>query len=382
MDPLTLAASGFLREHETAWSPPPAMVQPAILRLHVEAAHRGDALKALRLLEWQPDNRRPFSIVEEPFKDAVTFVRSVALQVRSDVKNVDEGLRADGVARPALPPTGPEDGTAGGLATELESLARHLAGFLDGLVVVLAPRAVLDPKSFVAFITELTGNRAKDCPLRLDVLACECPGLDAVLPDEARFDVNDTELFRYLRDLGTKSSAGPATGAPAVSPEQRKKIEAELGQPIVSLDAGRTLRHLLFDGGKALHEGRPKEAVRKYRAARMLAEATGLKNETLLTSMALGSAYTALQNYPGAQASFERARRIGEELKLPEVEAQALFGLGYVHMYESRYREAAAVYQIIASTVSPESPMRQEALRMLEAAKRGDLSFGLTEVSS
>jgi tetratricopeptide (TPR) repeat protein len=137
-----------------------------------------------------------------------------------------------------------------------------------------------------------------------------------------------------------------------------------------------------MDGGKALQEGRAKEAIRTYRAARALTEATGLKSEQLATTMALGTAYATLQNLRGAQASFERARRQAEALGRADLEAQALFGIGFVYMLEKRYRDAGAVYQAIASSVPDDSPLKQEALRLIEAAKRGDFSYGLKEVPS
>lgn len=380
MDPLTLAANRFLREHETAWAPPPDVAVPKVLRLQVTGAHRGDVLKSMRLLEWQPENRRPISVVDVPFVNAGMYTQAVLAAVRADVAKVGAGLREDGVTLRGLPPPLAAQGIAPFVA-QLEGLAEAVATVLDGLVVVLAPRSVATTSAFVSFIEGVIAARSRSTALRLDVLACDCPDLDQALPVEARFEVDDDELFQYMRDMGAQSSAGPEEDVPALSIKQRKEIEAELGQPIVSLDAGRTLKRLLMDGGKALHEGRAKEAVRKYRAARSLAEATGLKNERFVTTMALGTAYATLQNYRGAQASYERARRQAEELERPDLEAQALFGLGFVFMIETRYRDASAVYQAIASSVPDESPLKKEALRMIEAAKRGDLSYGLTEVA-
>jgi hypothetical protein len=380
MDPLTLAANRFLREHETAWSPPPDVRVPKVLRLQTGEAHRGDVLKSLRLLEWQPECRRPIAIVEVPFSDPTTYTRLVLSAVRDDVSKVEGGLREEDLTLGPLPPPVHERGI-GPFVAELESLAAAVAKVLDGLVVVLAPRTVGSPMAFASFVEGVVAARTGTAALRLDVLACNCPGLDEVLSAEARFDIDEDELFRYLRDMGAKSSAGPKDDGLSLSAEQRKQIEAELGQPIVSLDAGRTLKRLLMDGGKALHDGRPKEAVRKYRAARSLTEATGLKKERLATTMALGTAYATLQNYRGAQASFERARRQAAAIERPDLEAQALFGLGFVYMLEKRYREAGAIYQAIASSVPDDSPLKKEALRLVEAAKRGDFSYGTIEVA-
>lgn len=383
MDPLTIAARRFIREHETAWSPPPDVPVPKVLRLQVAAAHRGDVLKSLRLLEWQPENQRPISIVEAPFMSSAAYAQAVLELVRADVAKVEAGLREDGLlpGTLALPAPVADLGVAAFVA-QLEAIATALGTVLEGLVVVLAPRSIASERAFASFIEGVVAARTPGLALHLDVLACDSPGLEAVLPLQARFDIDDEELFRYLRDMGAKSSAGPKEDAPALSVERRKQIEAELGQPIVSLDAGRTLKRLLMDGGKALQEGRAKEAIRKYRAARALTEATGLKNEQLATTMALGTAYATLQNHRGAQASFERARRQAEALGRTDLEAQALFGIGFVYMLEKRYRDAGAVYQAIASSVPDDSPLKQEALRLIEAAKRGDFAYGLKEVPS
>lgn len=380
MDPLTIAARGFIEAHEAAWDPPPGLTAPKILRIEVARAHRSDALKSLRLLEWRPDNRRPFAIVEAPFASVDAYVQLVRAQLTRDVAAVDKGLQEDGEARPAFNPNEASDAPT--LIQTLETAAAHLATALDGLVVVLAPSAVLDTKAFAALIGALCEARPdRQTALRLDVLGCDCPALSDVLPISAAFQIDDEELFDYLRDLGTTPSSGPPPELPPLSREQHAKIEAELGQPIVSVDAGRTLKRLFMDAGKALNEKKPKVAVRKYRAARMLAEATGLKREALFSSMALGSAYAALAEHRGARAAFERARDIAQELSHHDAEAQALFGLGYVHMAEGRFHEAALVYHAAERTVADDSPLAKEARRMLEAAKRGDKGFGLAEAA-
>ena len=185
-----------------------------------------------------------------------------------------------------------------------------------------------------------------------------------------------------MRDLGSAESEGPPPGLPPLSPERRRQIEAELGQPIVSRSAGNSIKRLLMDGGKALQEGNARQATRKYRAARTLAQLTGLRNETLFTTMALGSAYATLKNLRGAEASFQSARQIAAELARPDVEAQALFGLGFVFMLERRFRDAAAIYQVLSETAEETSPLRNEALRLVEAAKRGDMAYGAQQVPS
>src|SRR5688500_15636001 len=110
MDPITAAANRFLREHETAWRAPPEQEPPAILRLDSEPSERRSVIKALRLLEWQPENRHPISIFEEPFEDMGKYLAAAIEHVRRDVRSVDEGLIADGQPRRALPAAPPTSG--------------------------------------------------------------------------------------------------------------------------------------------------------------------------------------------------------------------------------------------------------------------------------
>lgn len=375
MDPITVAARRLLAERRTAWNPPPgaAAPPPRILRIEVAPQHRADALKALRLEEWQPDNRRPFSILELPFLDEASYLGGVCHAVKADVDKVDQGLREDGVSRAPAPPP-PSAPSPFAAAAYLEQCAAHLAGFLDGLAVVLAPKTLSDESSFARLCLAVAAGRTEGNALQLDALA---PGLESALPQAARFVVDDEELFRYLRDLGTQGSEGPAADVPGLPPERRRALEAELGQPLVSLDAGRTLKRLLLDGAKALHDGRPKDAVRKYRAARTLTEATGLKNENLLATMALGTAYATVGNPRAAAASYERARRLAMAARRPDVAAQALFGLGYVYMNERRWADAAGAYSAVLPLLADDSPLKGEARRLISAAQHGDPSHGL-----
>lgn len=377
MDPITLAANRFTREHETAWNPPPGAKAPPILRLDADVGDRKNVLKTLRVLEWQPENRYPVSIVEAPFVDATTYLSSVLGHVRRDVEAVDAGLREDGVERRASP-NRPHSLSPNAAVKHLEELASHLASALDGLVVVLAPTTVTNRVELIALIRAMLEQRKGPSALRLDVLATAVPELTDVLPIAARYVVDRDALFAYLKDLGQKGSEGPTEhNVPPLSPEKRRQIEAELGQPIVSVSTGGALKAFFLDGGRALAEGRPKEAVRKYRAARMLCELTGLKREALVATMALGNCYAALQNYRGAQAAYERARGTASELERPDLEAQALFGLGFIAMLERRFADARPLYQAILKRVAEDSPLHSEARRLVDACAHEDMMHGV-----
>lgn len=375
MDPITTAAKRFYREHETAWVGVPGEEPPPILRLESDASERRSVIKALRVLEWQPDNRRPFSIVEVPFADASSYIAAAIDHVRKDIEELDKGLTEDGITRTAMPARPPGSSPEEAVA-HFEVLARHVATALDGLVVVLAPAQLLDRGGFTKVIAAMKARRSANAPLRLDVFAPTAPELVELLPMAARFVVDQTALLSHLRDLGAQDSAGPEPSMPPLAEDKRKAIEAELGQPIVSRHAGVTLKNLFFDGGLALSQNRGKDALRKYRAARILAEATGLKREALVATMGVGSCYATLRNDRGADAAYRRALVIAGELERPDLQAQALFGLGFVAMREGRFAQAKPVYERIVTLVGADNPLHGEARRLVVACENEDPLHG------
>ena len=367
MDPLTLAAKRFARAHETAWDPPPGADRPAprVLRLDGAPEDRTDILKTLRLIEWQPESRRPFVIVEAPFADEPSFLAAVADKIASDVAAVDKGLAEDGVSRGAAPdkPTRLDPGAVLAFA---ERSATHLADALEGLVLVLAPKSVTDASAFTALARGWLSLRRGASALRVDVLAPTVDALPDAVPAYIRFELDRKALFDHLKDLGPKPSEGPRDeSAPKLSPERRAQIEKELGQPLVSLDAGRTLKALMMDGTRALNEGRAKEAIRKMRAARMLCESTSLVREGLFVTIGLGTAYVVAKNLKAAEACYEQARKRAAELDLRPLEVQACFGLAQLRIMQLRRAEARPAFQRIVELEPRDSPLRAEAQRQL-----------------
>ncbi|HTJ81876.1 MAG TPA: hypothetical protein VL400_09120 [Polyangiaceae bacterium] len=349
------------------------------MRLAADAESRSDVLKSLRLLECQPNNRRPISIVDAPFATEAAYLAGIVAHVESDVAKVDAGLTEDGIHREA-PPTRPLTLTLPSVLSHLDRLAGHVAQVLDGLVVVLAPKAVTDPRGFASVVRSLAAIPARPTALRLDVLAFDIPALETLLPVAVPFELDRDALFDYLRDLGPGSSAGPKEGdIPPMTPEQRATVERELGQPLLSCDAGQTLKRLLMDGGKALAGGTAKEAIRKYRAARILCEATGLARESIVVTLGLGTAYVASTNLAAAEAAYRQAVARAEAIAAPALSAQARFGLGAVLVMQSRWRDARGEYEAIAAAVTDESPLRKEALRMVQACERRDPLYGLDD---
>src|SRR5260221_12905568 len=105
MDPLTLASTRFHTETRLFWDPPPGHeIEPRVLRIAVAFPHRKDAVKSLRLLEWDPQNRRPFMIVEGSFRTTEEYLGVIDDTIRRDYAKLLKGLAEDGVTLAPLPP--------------------------------------------------------------------------------------------------------------------------------------------------------------------------------------------------------------------------------------------------------------------------------------
>jgi hypothetical protein len=214
MDPLTLAAKRFLAQLESAWNPPPTIALtpgPRIVRMVADPSARGDLVKSLRWLEWSPDNRRPLVLFEDVFEEKPRWLRALVAKTAADCAAVQEGLTADGFLVTPLPARPAETTIAAPAARRyLDAVAEHVAGrALDGLVIALVPTHVADPKAYRGLVARITSSPI-GAALRLAVVDVPGADLGALLPSEARFEVDRDELFTFLKQMGPKRSKGQA----------------------------------------------------------------------------------------------------------------------------------------------------------------------------
>lgn len=362
MDPITLAARRFAAEFEAFWSPPPghAMKGPPVLRLSVHRADRKDMLKALRVLEWQPGNRRPFVIVESAFTSEAAFALATASALEADYEKLREGLAEDGLTIPALPPS-ERPVTTERLIAQMGLAARGVSQALDGLVVVLVPASIEEGAPYAPFI-ERIALASNEPTLRLCVL--DHPSLKGKLQGQARFEVDHDALLAFLKELSPDRSKGPASSAQKLSPPQKATLEKALERRITSQPTGNELKVLLLDAGKAMSDGRFKVATRKFRAARMLCHLSGLTPEEAAISIALGSAALAAQDKRAAIAAYRTAKQIALARELSVVAAQAEFGVAGAHFSTHDYRDARASYAEVKRLAESIPALRLEAMRM------------------
>ncbi|WP_437619936.1 hypothetical protein [Sorangium sp. So ce1151] len=364
MDPITLAAQRFRREWQAFWSPPPGHERsgPNALRVRTGPADRRDWLKTLRWMEWQPDNRHPFVVVEAPFTGEAAYVEAIAERLDRDLATLREGLAEDGLALPPLAPsTGPIDEAA--LRRRLVEAGRTAAGVLAGVVVVLAPARVDHAAAYRDLIARLM-TVSNGTTLRLAVLDVPGSDLDALLPGSARFEIDQAALLDSLKQIGGGGAPPAAERQPKLAPQQKDAVERALGRKIASEDAGASLRRLLLDGGKAMQDGAFKLAVRKLRAARMLCHLSGLAQEEAAASIALGSAATAAGDPRAALAAFRQGKALALAAGHRLLGAHAALGEAGVLLAAKRLADAREAYAEVARLGEEAPALVLEAMRM------------------
>lgn len=247
MDPITLAAKQFLAQLERFWSPQPSAPIPPgryAVRLVAAPSERGDLRKALRWLEWSPENRRPLVLFEDAFEDEARWLRGLVAKTADDCEAVRKGLTEDGILVTPLP-TRPADAAIDAVAAirYLEAVAEHMGGgVLNGFFLALVPTRVTDPKVYRGIIAKIAAPSLSPA-LRLAV--SDVPGADlgALVPGEARFEVDRAELLAFLKQIGPKLSQGPAAQRTLPIAQPNHTLEK---QPHLDMlgSSGHPIRHL------------------------------------------------------------------------------------------------------------------------------------------
>ena len=362
MDPITIAAKRFAIELETFWRPPPGheLDGPPVLRLVADRSDQKEMRKALRVMELQPESRRPFVIVESAFSSEEAFALATACTLERDYEKLRKDLAEDGLTIPVLAPAA-RPVTIDRLAAQLVLAAEGVSQALEGLVVVLLPTSVTDGAPYAPFALRLA-SVSNGSTLRVCVL--DHPSLHNKLPGQASFAVDQGALLAYLKKLKPNRSKGPASSAPRLSPPQKAALEKELKRRIPAQATGDELRTLLLDAGKAMSDGQFRTAIRKFRAARMLCHLSGLTEEEAATSIALGSAALAAQDKRAAIAAYRAAKQIALAKALPVVAAQAELGIAGAHWSTQDFRDARMSYTEVVQLAASIPGLRLEAMRM------------------
>jgi hypothetical protein len=279
MDPVMHAAHSFLAQADAFWRKHPGRLQPLVGL----ASDRADMVKALRLGELLPENRRPLFLYEAPFEKTDGYFRGLRDAIERDYEAVRSGIADEGVEIPAYIMSPLDVGALGRAALAVEGAAALIGERFDGVTLALLPEQVTDARAWKEVVREL--DRIPWSPrVRVAVHAPPQGPLDGVLEASgAQFFVDLPALLAFLKNLGG-GSAGPgqaATDSDAVATTAAPEASA------------RTLGTLLLDAASHTARGEHTAAVGQYEQAAAFCVAERLSDEEAMVRMALGGAYIA-----------------------------------------------------------------------------------------
>jgi hypothetical protein len=215
MDPITRAARVFLAEAEAFWRAEPMRVLP----LFAAPSERGEVVKALRLQELSPDNRRPLFLFEEPFAESHAYLDGLAEAIRQDYEQIRRGVAEEGVTLPPFPATvQAREGCSAPMqraVVVLELAARLLGDPFEGLCMALVPRQVADRAGWQESMATLHRVRLS-ARVRIAVFAPPDGPLHGMSSSlGAHLHIDEAELRDYLRRMDSTTSEGSRSELPA-----------------------------------------------------------------------------------------------------------------------------------------------------------------------
>lgn len=365
MDPITVATRRFLRDLERLWKRHPER----IARLIARVGDRTHIIKALRLAEYDPSNRRPLFLHDAAFDAAETYWAGLCERVSADYELVRKGAAEEGVTfAPLAPPArSPAISPEAHATAVLAAVAERLTSHLDGALIAMIPRSISDAGEWRTSIERLS-RAARPQSLRIAALDPEEGPLASVLgPEGARFSFDIDELFDFAEQQSNRKSAGPPVPpGPTLSSDQSAAFEQATGRRIPKPETGAAIQALFLNGARAAAKNDFKAASDVYRRARDLCHDEGLGVEEAAATFALGGAYLAAGARPMAQATYGQAALLAAQEKLWNVACQAKLGEAGVGWMERDFGRAARAYAEAAALAERGeiAPLRIEALRM------------------
>lgn len=364
MDPITRAARAFMREADAilrAGEP---------LRMIAGPSQRTNVVKALRVMELEPENRRPFFVHEAPFEAAEDYFNGLARKIRDDYEQIREGLAKDGVALPPFTLNEPDALKGSSLeraALHVERASTLLGDGFEGVLLALAPAKIASADAWRESVSALL--RARWPPrVRLAFLDAEGGPLESILGAKgARFSVDPDELWAHLKEVSAAADeAASSKPLPPNAAEARRRFEQETGRKLPSPEGGKRLRALLLEAGEHTGKGRHEAAAEAYGKARALCQEEKLALEEAMILMGLAGLSLTMRLPDRAITCYQRAAEIGAEQGNPTLVCQAWMGVGGVKTMQKDYLPAIKAYES-AATAAKEANVPAlciEALRM------------------
>lgn len=365
MDPITVATKRFLKDLERFWKRAPQR----IARLVAQAEDRKQIITALRIAEHSITNRRPLFLYEAPFDSAPLYFDKLVEEALGDYELVRRGAAEEGVtlAEMKIPTRSSTLSPEIHAHTVLMAISERLATKLDGAVLALVPKAVLNASAWRKSVERLA-KEDRSPMLRIAIFDPDEGIVESVLGTEgARFQFDIDELFDYAQKQGNQKSAGPQIPpGPALSPAQQADFEESTGSKLAPPETMAELRSLFLEGARAAAKKDFQQAGQYYRRARDLSHEHGLAGQEVAAAFALGGASLAGGNRPLAQAMYGQAALLGAQSQLWTISCQAKLGEAGVGWMEKDYGRAGRAYAEAALLAERGSlvPLRIEALRM------------------
>ena len=347
--------------------------QKALRVLHVVTASdlRDSVLDVVMGQEFHADNHSPFLRLEDAYSAESRGWEARALRVREQHGARREAMAKEGLSLPALPPPSPEKGDAvAAFAVLLRQVVEARCAPLEGLVVVLAPTRMEEPREWQRELRLLL-EAPKLADVRWVVVDLDRSSLGSIvetlgakaLSNTCRVDEEalQAELARMLDGAGAASpgAPGPAQvgaawprgvvppprkGKPAPSPGQVEAALKEAGiAPGMAGEAGRQLRQKVLLAAQALRQKKV-DAIRLQREARDLCVEAGLRRESVLMELILASYLAHLGQPAKAIEQYEAAFVRAQQEQLPQQAAQAQLAIGALHFLARKQEAAAAAY--------------------------------------
>ena len=351
MDPIMNATKSFLAEMDALWK---RGAGPA-LRMVASADDRGAVIKALRLAELSPENKRPLFLYEAPFVEESAYFAGLAEAVEADYAALREGIAGEGVPVPPFFSTS-SAGEARYLSKARALRAVERASVLlgpkfEGLTLALVPTRIEDTAMFRAGIEAILGAPLGE---RTRIAIFDPGGLTLGRILERRrvgFHIDPAALGAFLEQLGQRGSLGPG----AVEAARRS-----------------LLRDHLSAAARATEKDCRDDALAHLRAARAICRAEGRTLEEATVLMALGGVFLAGKTPALAMTAYEDAAAIAVKANAWALASQARMGAGGVAMSMEWYPDADTSYHAAAEAAEracvPE--LLEEANRMVGVCRQ------------
>lgn len=351
--------------------------EPRLLHLRTTGSLREALLPEIDAAQENPESRRPFLFIEAAFLGAGED------GWQSHVEELGQeyaALREEAAAQqPALvlselPPVRSGTTDLAAFGARLEAVAKGAAERLPGVVIVLAPAAVLDPSLWAREVRLLVDAPALSalkwivldiCEAGTEALARPAEGgvetADA-LPDPAAMGATIDALLAGMKSAPSGAEGHRLAGmaGPREVPPARKRqpganaavgkaqAEAELAPAGLSGAADgermRLLRIAVLEAARAFEQGRPSDGVKAQLEARDIAVQAGLLDKAAIIELSL-AAYLLQAGAPEQALSvIDQARARAERARAPQVVAQAHLSKGGALLVLQRQADALEAY--------------------------------------